>query len=209
MAFVETIELTVENKQAVKRRRQAMKAEVQLLKMTLEVRVVEETLEAMERAMAEVGDPSAVAHPRTRGRSGGSITMRDVGKVRALLERKRDKLSAMKARAKTLTREAHGRPLGRTVTTHRLHSAHHHVDCSEGQFARWSEDQRTMPVWVTTVQGRRWWWYLDRFWWDDQQLRRDEVRALVDGSDLERVQQHFARERVRADVFGKRPVRRG
>ena len=87
----------------------------------------------------------------------------------------------------------------------RLHSARHHLDCSERRFARLASAQVDRPVLVANREGRHWWWYLDRFWWDDEGLSARNVATLVLRSDLQR--QHQANElaRVRASVLGHEP----
>ena len=93
--------------------------------------------------------------------------------------------------------------IGRGARMYRLHSAQHHLDCSERRFARLATSQLELPVLVTTRDGRRWWWYRDRFWWDDERLSARDIEALVLGADLETKKRAAELARARAAVLGE------
>jgi hypothetical protein len=208
-AFVEEIAVTIDDKRLDRLRRRARNAELEVLQAMLEVRVLEETAKAMERALAGADDSDDSAPTIGAGRTWsrrGPIANRDINTLRVRISKKRQRLAAKNARAAAL--EAEARELGlraTTVTAYRLHSQSHHLDRSEYQYARQSTAQQVRPVWVTTVNGRRWWWYLDRFWWDDEHLDPDQVRQRVLERDAEERRRRAVREQARAEKFARAP----
>jgi hypothetical protein len=85
----------------------------------------------------------------------------------------------------------------------RLHSARHHLECSEGRFRRLATSQADLPMLVARRDGRRWWWFLDRFWWDDDGLQPGDVKTIVLDGDLALKQHADAIARARAALLGE------
>jgi hypothetical protein len=176
-----------------------------VLQLLYEVRRLEEALGNMELELFEGGDLSTDGTQQAWRRPGDGVTLREVESARARLIRMRDELAVKQARRNRIEQEAPDDAAPLTPRSYRLHSAHHHVACSERRFAQWLTLQRTHPVWVTTKNGRRWWWYTDRFWWGDEGLRADHVKILVGELDIEGDHQRDLVDRVRADTFRRDP----
>lgn len=201
LAFVEPLETATRDRRAGKRELRVARARARLFEVLCEVRLFEEGLRMHELGLA----PREMAPAPGGGRPGRpSAAEREIARVRRHLEKLRQTAAARRARCEALEREAReGGPRRTQVTTYRLHSTRHHVDCSERQFLHLSDAQRAMPVWVTTMNGKRWWWYRDRFWWDDLGLTPLEVKTMVVNGDVGRQRSREALERARADVLGE------
>ncbi len=205
-AFIEQIEVTPGDKRAEKRRRRIAAARLQALQLSFEVRMSEELVTSLERSVGRVGDPRSRRLGRLHRGRDVVVTDRDVAAARTHLIRKQDELAGKQARVARLEQKAEkSSPPRRANRMFRLHSASHHIECSERRFAQWFVAQKREPVWVTTQNGRRWWWYADRFWWDDEGLRADDVRLLVFELDLEGQEQREAVEQLRSDVLRPHP----
>ena len=87
----------------------------------------------------------------------------------------------------------------------RLHSARHHLECSERRFAKLARAQTDRPVLVGKTDGKSWWWYLDRFWWDDDGLEVRDVQVIVLDTDLRRKQHAASIAKARAAILGEQP----
>lgn len=205
-AFIEEIGVPKGDKERQKKRRRVAAARVQVLRLLLDVRIAEGAVAAMEFALRDGGvveQPlGSLKVPRR------DVTEREVDAARRFLARKKRELARKQARLLRLERGLdEGRDDQDVKMMFRLHSANHHLECSERRFLEWSTTQVMTPIWVTTKQGRRWWWHSDRFWWDDQGLTPDEVRQLVEEWDHEGRRQLEAIEHVRAEVFRRQPRR--
>jgi hypothetical protein len=120
---------------------------------------------------------------------------------------KQNEVRATRERLRRLDRDVVHDARSPGTKVFRLHSAEHHLDCSERRFARLARSQADLPVLVARKDGRGWWWYLDRFWWEDHGLTAQEVKIFVLDTDLRREQQAAAIARARTHVLGE-PDRR-
>ena len=167
--FVETIEVAAQAKGADKRRRRAMRAQLEVLQATLELRLAEQVLKDMERDLVREPSSSSQRRRRLLRRGRTATTERDVKALHGRLARMREELGASRARARVLEQQAHDDSAQRPMTrVYRLHSPHHHVTYSEREYARLSTSQLATPMLVAKSNGMWWWWYHDRFWWDDE-----------------------------------------
>jgi hypothetical protein len=198
-AFIEQLEVLEANRRAKKRRRRLARAEVEVMRAELEARLADDALRRLARDLVltrELED----AH-------GERAIVRELTMVRGRLRVARHKLAESRGHLQRLQRDAsHHDDAGRRAKVFRLHSARHHLECSEQRFARLSTSQADHPVLVAKRDGRRWWWYLDRFWWDDEGLTPRDVAALVGHSDLQQHRQADDHARARAEVLGFEPA---
>lgn len=202
-AFVETLEVPTNERLQARRKRDAARARLELVRLLPEVHELVEELEAAKRAR-DAGDYSRLPMTR-RLRSGRRPTAleEEVAARRRRLSTKQAEVEAKRIRTEALeldARESPGRD--RTVTAYRLHSSRHYVTCSKGQYEQLARAQRKAPVWVMTKNGRRWWWYLDRFWWADAELSPREIDSRILTMDLASQHQREAFERAQAGLFG-------
>ena len=205
-AFVEVIAVTKEDKRAAKRRQQAAKAQLDVLRGTLDLRVTEQTLARVEREIAGEAQMAADVD-RSRLRMRGLSTDIDVRALRARLNKMREALTAKKDRARYLEQQTRDEDAHRPTTiVYRLHSEEHHVTYSERQYAQLSAAQQTVPVRITRSNGMSWWWYSDRFWWDDEGLRAREVKTTVLRRDRETARQSDYSKRTLASAAGEMPA---
>ena len=194
-AFIEQLEVLEADRRARKRRRRLARAELEVMRAELEARVADDALRRLARDLVvarELDD----AH-------GERAIVRELRMVRGRLRVARHKLQESRERLQRLQRDACDHDDGRRrARVFRLHSARHHLECSERRFARLSTSQADRPVLVAKRDGRRWWWYLDRFWWDDEGLSPRDVAALVGHSRLQQHRDADDRVRARAEVLG-------
>jgi hypothetical protein len=185
-AYVEQLEVLIEDKRLERQRRRVAKASIAALAVAADIRRVTELLLAMER-QAEAAD-GASGKPR-RGSPSRSIARntREIERLRkylrarnAELHRKRRHLGLVERRLRDAERGQ------RTVTMFRLHSADHFVDFPSDRFGAVSVTQKTSPMLISNRQGRRWWWYRDRFWWDDARMAAGEIASAVLEFELDR-----------------------
>jgi hypothetical protein len=186
-AFIEQLEVLEADRRARKRRRRLARAEVEVMRAELEARLADDALRRLARDL--------VVTRELEDGHGERAIVRELTMVRGRLRVARHKLAE--------SRDApHHDDAGRRAKVFRLHSARHHLECSERRFARLSTSQADHPVLVAKREGLRWWWYLDRFWWDDEGLSPRDVAALVGHSDLQQLRQADDRARARAQVLG-------
>lgn len=207
-AFIEQLEIRRDDRRAEKRRRRRARAEVAVLRAEWEVRLALEAAREMEHELASLPDPARLSPARR---------LLDARRRRSLEHR----IESMHARARTKQHEVlaarerlHGlegksrhelAPAGAKVF--RLHSAHHHLECSERRFARLARSQTDLPVLVAKKDGRSWWWYADRFWWDDDGLPAPDVRTIVLDAELRARQRARELAEARATLLGEeRPL---
>ena len=198
-AFIEQLEVQEANRRARTRLRRVTRAELDVMRAELEVRLADEALRKLAADIAiarELGDARgerslAREIARVQGRLGG---------VRRMLAERRDHLQRLEREASI---DVDG---DRRAKVFRFHSARHHLECSERRFARLATSQFERPVLVAKRDGRHWWWYLDRFWWDDEGLSSREVEAHVLHADLERDQRAAELVRARTLVLGEEPA---
>lgn len=199
-AFIEQLEVLEADRRARKRRRRLARTEIEVMRAELETRVADDALRRLARDLVvarELDD----AH-------GERALVRELTMVRARLRVARHKFHESRERLERLQREAsRDDDAARRAKVFRLHSARHHLECSERRFARLSTSQADKPVLVAKREGRHWWWYLDRFWWDDEGLSPKNVAALVLHLDLQHRRQADERARVHAEVLGLEPAR--
>jgi hypothetical protein len=202
-AFVEQLEVLVEDKRAVRQRRRVAKAEIEVLELSLDLRLAEDALKRMLHEPDE-GVPESSFNPGGEDNLGGAspASEREVERMRGHLKKKRAKLGRKRARLNGI-REKSDQLSARQkrVTVFRFHSARHHVDCSEEQYVRMFLAQRSWPTLVWRPEGRRWWWYLGRFWWTGAEIPDTELKDVVDSADLDRTLYHHLREEARAHAF--------
>jgi len=203
-AFVEQLEVQRDDRRAEKRLRRRRQSEVEVLRAEWERRLAAQALQKLEEELTSLEEPA--------GSSPGRRLL--VARRRRVLERR---IGSMRARVSAKEFEALGarerlsqddqsprrdRPAP-GAKVFRLHSAQHHLECSEKRFARLASSQTDLPVLVGRKDGRSWWWYLDRFWWDEEGLDAREVRIIVLDGDLQRKQQAERFARVRETLLGE------
>jgi hypothetical protein len=194
-AFVEQLEAPVGTRRRSRQHRRLAQAEVELLRARWDADVTSSAVRELELELTE-GRSSAPAR----------VLDRRLSAFRTHLRNARDELDVRQRQLDRLERAAHGHSVTSGVTTFRLHSRHHHLDCSERRFARLSCAQLRRPVLVTKQDGRRWWWYRNRFWWDDAGLRAGEVEQMVLSFDLQstsRLDASSVRESLEAEVWSR------
>jgi hypothetical protein len=194
-AFIEQLEVLEADRRAKKRRRRLARADVEVVRAELEARLADDALRRLANDLVvarELDD----AH-------GERAIVRELTMVRGRLRVARQKLRESRDRRERLQRDVSDHDdAGRRAKVFRLHSARHHLECSERRFARLATSQTGRPVLVAKRDGRHWWWYLDRFWWDDEGLAARDVAAIVGHSDLERHRVADARARAREEILG-------
>ena len=200
-AFIERIDVPEDGKRKGKHRRRVAKAEFDVVEAERDVQVATMALQQLERRVVRGVDPSLAS---TRGRFvrrlRGRTLERDIEKICAHLNAKRDELTAKQKRLARIERRSPER--GNSATLFRLHSEGHYLGCAARRFARLSASQLKAPVLLARKDGRRWWWYLDRFWWDDQRLSAAEIQRTVLQSDLRLKQRSEVDARARMILLG-------
>jgi hypothetical protein len=201
-AYIEQLEVLIEDKRLDRQRRRVAKANVAALAVAVEVRRLTELLRALER-QAEAADRASGSPSReTPSRSPRSDT-REIERARRYLRAREKEFRRKRQRFEHLERRLRGAEGGRrTVTTFRLHSADHFVDFSPWRFVRVSRSQRTHPMLISNRHGRRWWWFRDRFWWDEGRMAAGEVANAVLEFDLDRELDTHLLEEARTAAFG-------
>ena len=205
-AFIEQLEVRRHDRRADKRRRRRVQAEIEALRAEAEASVAAEALRKMEDELAELF-ASAPSGPGRRLLAARRrlLLERRIATMRAHLAARRN--DVLGARELLLRLDQSGKrevpPPGAKVF--RLHSAQHHLECSERRFARLASSQADLPVLVERKDGRSWWWYRERFWWDDDGLDAHDVKVFVLDADLSSRQRAEALAEARAAVLGDRP----
>jgi hypothetical protein len=204
-AFVEQLDVQQPDRRGQKRRRRLVLADLDVMRLEVEVRLADDARRAMANELSDNRDraattPGLLLKHRARARA----LEREIRAVRRRLLSKCEELQEKRERLHRLLGEVvDDDGIGRGARMYRLHSAQHHVDCSERRFARLATSQVELPVLVTTRDGRRWWWYLDRFWWDDERLSARDIEALVLEADLGTRKRAAELARARAAVLGE------
>ena len=205
-AFVEQLDVQQPDRRGQKRRRRLVLAELDVMRLEVEVRLADDARRAMAKELSDNRDRAATTpgllltrRARALEREIRTVRRRLLSKCEELQE-KRERLH--RRRAEIVDYDG----IGRGARMYRLHSAQHHLDCSERRFARLATSQLELPILVTTRDGRRWWWYLDRFWWDDERLSARDIEALVLQADLGTRKRAAELVRARAAVLGEEPA---
>ena len=190
-AFVERLEVPTEGSDKLRRR--LARAELEVVSARWEVHLAESAVLELERRIASEGS--------TRLRRS---LERELGAIGKHLHAKQDELAMSTTRLDRLEAKCRAyRARRQPYVAFRLHSAGHHVDCSERRFGSLAARQLDRPVFVLERDGRAWWWYLNRCWWDDGNLRRRQLEGLVLRRDLQRMLESDALARARIAVLGE------
>jgi HNH endonuclease len=203
-AFIEQLDVPEDRQQTGKHRRRVAKAEVDVVEAQRDVQVATMALQQLERRLLTGVDTSSANTGRrfpwgVRGRT----LARDIERIRAHLDAKRDQLTAKQKRLSRIEERNPKREAPRqNATVFRLHSEGHYLGCSVRRFARLSASQLKAPVLLLRKDGRRWWWYLDRFWWDDERLSATEIARTVLQSDVRMKQRSEADANARKILLG-------
>jgi hypothetical protein len=195
-AFVEQLEILIDDKRADRQRRQVAKARLEVLEVTAELRLatlILSDLESEDRGPTDLNAPGVDRGPTPAFKRSNAGEVR---KARSQITARQNELARKRRRLAQLEQECHGFDARRRkVVMFRLHSGQHFVDCSEERFELLSHRQRTSPQLVSRVDGRRWWWYRDRFWWDASRLSAGQVASSIHELDLDgTLQQHLLDE---------------
>src|SRR5512133_3849502 len=87
----------------------------------------------------------------------GRSLERELGAISKHLHAKQDELATSTTRLDRLeAKSREDRARHQPYVTFRLHSAGHHVDCSERRFGRLAATQLARPVFVLEREGRAW-----------------------------------------------------
>ncbi len=190
-AFVERLEVPTEGSDKLRRR--LARAELEVVNARWEVHLAESAVLELERRIGSEGPT----------RLGRSLT-RELGAISKHLHAKQDELATSTTRLDRLEDKSRAyRARRQPYVAFRLHSAGHHVDCSERRFGRLAATQLARPVFVMEREGRAWWWYLNRSWWDDGNLKRRQLEEHVLRRDLQRMLESDALARARIAILGE------
>jgi hypothetical protein len=204
-AFIEHLRLPANARRIRKLRPRATRLELEILAAEVDLGIARRALPEMERELAELSlrrednvGRRLLRERRIRSleRLISSTAAQVRSRQRGLTERKAE-LRALEAQLTALEGLSAG------PTFFRLHSARHHIECSERRFVLLATRQAHRPVRVAERDGRRWWWYRGRFWWSDGHMGGDELARYVRGADARSRQQDDARRRARAAVLGE------
>ena len=176
------------------------------MRLEVDVRLASEALRGMAKNLAASRERTAAAPvisftDRARERA----LRREIRLVRSRLVSAREELREKRERLRLIRNES-ADGVGRGARMYRLHSAQHHLECSERRFARLATSQLDLPVLVTRRDGRRWWWYLDRFWWDDEGLSAHDIEARVLRAELGMRERAAEIASARAAILGEAPA---
>jgi hypothetical protein len=184
-AFIEQFEVRRQDRRAEKRRRRRMQAEIAALRAEADARLAAEALRKMEEELATL-HASAPNGPGRRLLAVRRERLLEhwIATVRGRLRAKQGEAMATRKLLRRLDQSGKREAPPPGARVFRLHSAHHHLECSERRFARLASSQAELPVLVERTHGRSWWWYRERFWWDEDGLEAHEVRVFVLDADL-------------------------
>jgi hypothetical protein len=183
-AFIEQLEVQRQDRRAEKRRRRRAQAEVAVLRAEWEARVALEAVRKMEDELAQLPEPARTPRRRLLDARRRRALEHRIESMRRRARAKQDESLAARERLRQLDGRGRGERPAPGAKVFRLHSAQHHLECSERRFARIASSQSELPVLVGKTEGRSWWWYADRFWWDDDGLPARDVRIIVLDGDL-------------------------
>ena len=204
-AFIEQLEVSRDDRRAGRRRHRRDLAEIDVLRAEWERRLSSDAVSKMEQELAELVDP-ADAGPGRRlllARRRRLLAHR-ISSLRARTRAMEGEVLAARERLRELDRQTTRELPAHGAKVFRLHSARHHLECSERRFAQLARGQTDRPVLVGKTDGRSWWWYLDRFWWDDDGLAARDVQVIVLDTDLCRKQQIATIAEARAAILGEK-----
>ncbi len=203
-AFVEQLEVQRDDRRAEKRLRRRRQSEVELLRVEWERRLAAQALQKLEEELASLQEPAESGPGRrllvARRRR---VLERRIESMRARVSAKEAEALGARERLRDFDRSPRRNRPATGAKVFRLHSAQHHLECSEKRFARLANSQTDLPVLVGRKDGRTWWWYLDRFWWDAEGLDPQEVRVIVLDGDLQRKQHAERVARARETLLGE------
>ena len=202
-AFIEQLEVQRQDRRSQKHRRRRAQAEVALLRAEWEARVALETVRRMEEELALLPEPAGASGRRLlEARRRRSLEHR-IESLRRRARAKQDEALAARGRLRQLDGNGSRPRPAPGAKVFRLHSAEHHLECSERRFTRIARSQADLPVLVGTKEGRSWWWYADRFWWDPDGLPARDVRIVVLDGDLRARQRGQELAEARAALLGE------
>ena len=206
-AFIEQLEVRRLDRRAEKRRRKRVHAEIEALRAEAEARLAADALRKMEEELAALAT-SAPAGPGRRLLVASRRRQLEhrIATVRGRLRAKQSEATATRELLRRLDRSGKREAAPPGAKVFRLHSAQHHLECSERRFARLASSQADLPVLVERKDGRSWWWYRERFWWDDDGLDAHDVKVFVLDADLSSRQRAEALRETRATLLGEEPV---
>ena len=206
-AFIEQLEVRRRDRRAEKRRRRRTHAEIEALRAEAEARLAAEALRKMEEELAVL----AASAPDGPGRRllvarRRRVLEHRIATVRGRLRAKQSEATATRELLRRLDQSGKRETPPPGAKVFRLHSAQHHLECSERRFARLASSQADLPVLVERKNGRSWWWYRERFWWDDDGLDAHDVRMFVLDADLSSRQRAEAIREARATLLDEEPA---
>jgi hypothetical protein len=206
-AFIEQLEVQRQDRRSEKHRRRRAQAELAVLRAEWEARVALEAVRKMEDELALVPEPAGTPGWRLLVSRRGRARQHRIESMRRRARAKQDESLEARERLRQLEGSRPGRRPAPGAKVFRLHSAQHHLECSERRFTRIAGSQADAPVLVGKREGRSWWWYADRFWWDDDDLPARDVRIIVLDGDLGARQRAQDLANARAALLGEeRPV---
>jgi hypothetical protein len=202
-AFIEQLEVQRQDRRSEKRRRRRAQTELAALRAEWEARVALEAVRKMEDELARLPEPSGAPGRRLVAARRRRLLEHCIESMRRRARAKQDDALVARGRLRELDGNSPVRRPAPGAKVFRLHSAQHHLECSERRFARIASSQADAPVLVGTREGRSWWWYADRFWWDDDGLPARDVRIIVRDGDLRARQQAEELANARARLLGE------
>ena len=206
-AFIEQLEVRRRDRRAEKRRRRRTHAEIEALRAEAEARLAAEALRKMEEELALlVTSAPAGAGRRILAARRRRLLEHRIATVRGRLRVKQGEARATRKLLRRLDESGKREAPPPGAKVFRLHSAQHHLECSERRFARLASSQLDLPVLVERKDGRSWWWYRERFWWDDDGLAAHEVKVFVLDADLSSRQRAEALRGARATLLDEEPA---
>ena len=167
-AFVERLEVRLEDKRGDRLRHRIRAAQLGVLESQARLRAATEFVRALE---SEAPDDASVRRDLVRARPRVRKAQQEFERRRTRVEKLQGELRALEEREES-------------VVSFRFHSQEHHLDCSEERFLELRRAQRSSPRKLLTGHGRQWWWYSDRFWWDESRLSTREFASAVREVDL-------------------------
>jgi hypothetical protein len=202
-AFIEQFEVRRADRRAEKHRRRRAHAELAALRAEWEARAAGEALTKMEQELVSLAESASSPRRRLLDARRRHSLERRIASMRARALAKQQESLAARRRLRQLDPGGRRERPAPGAKVFRLHSAQHHLECSERRFVRLSGSQSDLPVLVARKDGRSWWWYADRFWWDEDGLPAPDVRTIVLDRDLRLEQRAAEIAEARATLFGE------